>query len=88
MENLALRLVAWCYHHPLTAILALALTVGLTVGSMVEEKPVYQGDYWLKCGAEMPVLTKAYHFENGFYYEVDGKRLRVKLSKCTITKKD
>lgn len=77
MENIFLRLVAWCYRHPLTAILALALTVGLSVGSMVEEKPVYQGDYWLHCGGGLPVQVKAYHFENKFYYEdLSGKRLQ------------
>lgn len=86
MENLFLRLVAWCYQYPLTVTLALGLAAGISFATLVEEEPVYQGEYWLKCGPEMPILAKAYHFENQFYYEVDGKRLLVKLSKCTITK--
>lgn len=86
MKHILSCAVAWCYRHPLTVILTLAFAVGLTAGALVEEKPVYQGDYWVRCGTNLPVLAKAYHYQNQFYYEVDGKRLQVKLSKCTITR--
>ena len=86
MENVFFTLAVWCRRYPLTIIMVLAVVVGVTVGSMVEEKPVYQGDVWIKCGVEMPVQAKAYHFKNQFYYEVDGRRLQVKLSRCTITR--
>ena len=87
MENIALRLLAWCYQHTLTTIMVVALTVGLVASSFVNEEPVYQGDYWVHCGANMPIAVRAYHFENKFYYEdLGGERVEVKLSRCTITK--